>query len=158
MRKRRGAMELVTPKLMKMWKDWKVRSMVLTSLLVQIILIVLGGRRKYIRRAKLRTIVWCSYLLADSVATIALGILTNNLGDIYNKRDYPYLAQAIFNHPEKFRDTKAENKRFFKERLTLSRIKEENRIRCNKTLLQASDSEFEEQEEENKTNTSTGMD
>ncbi|KAK8633825.1 hypothetical protein V6N13_014660 [Hibiscus sabdariffa] len=86
MRKRRGAMELVTPKLMKMWKDWEVRSMVLTSLLVQIILIVLGGRRKYIRRAKLRTIVWCSYLLADSVATIALGILTNNLGDIYNKR------------------------------------------------------------------------
>ncbi|KAL4376905.1 hypothetical protein GQ457_02G035250 [Hibiscus cannabinus] len=79
-------MELVTPKLMKMWKDWEVRSMVLTSLVVQIILIVLGGRRKYIRRAKLRTIVWCSYLLADSVATIALGILTNNLGDIYNKR------------------------------------------------------------------------
>ncbi|KAK8508825.1 hypothetical protein V6N12_034927 [Hibiscus sabdariffa] len=86
MRKRRGAMELVTPKLMKMWKDWEVRSMVLTSLVVQIILIILGGRRKYIRRAKLRTIVWCSYLLADSVATIALGILTNNLGDIYNKR------------------------------------------------------------------------
>ncbi|XWS57606.1 hypothetical protein CRYUN_Cryun09bG0188200 [Craigia yunnanensis] len=34
---------------------------------------------------KIRAIVWCSYLLADSVATIALGILTNNLGDIYDK-------------------------------------------------------------------------
>ncbi|KAE8678134.1 hypothetical protein F3Y22_tig00111440pilonHSYRG00021 [Hibiscus syriacus] len=49
----------------------------------------------------------------------------------------------------RFRDTQADTKRFFKERLTLSRTKKENRIRCNKTPLQASDSEFEEQEEEN---------
>ncbi|KAE8673812.1 Detected protein of unknown function [Hibiscus syriacus] len=87
MRKGRGAVELVTPKLIKIWKDWELRSMVLTSLLVQIIPIVVGSRRKYIQKAKLSAIFWCSYLLADSVATIALGILPNNLGDIYDKRD-----------------------------------------------------------------------
>ncbi|XVF06874.1 hypothetical protein REPUB_Repub06bG0088800 [Reevesia pubescens] len=87
MRKRRGrgTLEVFNPKLMKLWKDWELRAMVVTSLLVQIILIVLGSRRKYIPKIKIRAIVWCSYLLADSVATIALGILTNNLGDIYDE-------------------------------------------------------------------------
>ncbi|XVE89768.1 hypothetical protein DITRI_Ditri20bG0021600 [Diplodiscus trichospermus] len=78
-------MEIFSPKLMKLWKEWELRAMVLTSLLVQIILIFLGSRRKYIPKMKIRAIVWCSYLLADSVATIALGILTNNLGDIYDE-------------------------------------------------------------------------
>lgn len=78
-------MEVFTPKLMKLWKDWELRAMVVTSLMVQIILILLGSRRKYIPKIKIRAIVWCSYLLADSVATIALGILTNNLGDIYDE-------------------------------------------------------------------------
>ncbi|MBA0833025.1 hypothetical protein Goarm_017368 [Gossypium armourianum] len=86
MRRRRGTMEVFTPKLMKLWKEWELRAMVVTSLLVQIILIVLGSQRKYIPKVKIRAIVWCSYLLADSVATIALGILTNNLGDIYDER------------------------------------------------------------------------
>ncbi|KAK9041904.1 hypothetical protein V6N11_016992 [Hibiscus sabdariffa] len=57
-----GAMELVTPKLRKIWKNWKLRSMVLTSPLVHIVLIVFSSRRKYIRRAKFRATVWCSYL------------------------------------------------------------------------------------------------
>lgn len=78
-------MEVFTPKLMKLWKDWELRAMVVTSLLVQIILTVLGGRRKYIPKIRIRAIVGCSHLLADSVATIALGILTNNLGDIYDE-------------------------------------------------------------------------
>ncbi|PPR99820.1 hypothetical protein GOBAR_AA20842 [Gossypium barbadense] len=86
MKRRRETMEVFTPKLMKLWKDWELRAMVVTSLLVQIILIVLGSQRKYIPKVKVRAIVWCSYLLADSVATIALGILTNNLGDIYDER------------------------------------------------------------------------
>ncbi|XVF42071.1 hypothetical protein PTKIN_Ptkin01aG0330600 [Pterospermum kingtungense] len=85
MRKRRVGMEVFTPKMMKLWKDWELRAMVVTSLLVQIILILLGSQRKYIPKIKIRAIVWCSYLLADSVATIALGILTNNLGDIYDE-------------------------------------------------------------------------
>ncbi|KAK8589351.1 hypothetical protein V6N13_088202 [Hibiscus sabdariffa] len=88
-------MELVTPKLMKIWKDWELRSMVLTSLLVQIILIVFSSRRKYIRREKFRATVWCSYLLADSAATIALGILTSNLGDIYNKKSLFLGRQSV---------------------------------------------------------------
>ncbi|TYH46121.1 hypothetical protein ES332_D11G313700v1 [Gossypium tomentosum] len=86
MRRGRGTMEVFTPKLMKLWKEWELRAMVVTSLLVQIILIVLGSQRKYIPKVKIRAIVWCSYLPADSVATIALGILTNNLGDIYDER------------------------------------------------------------------------
>ncbi|XVF06208.1 hypothetical protein REPUB_Repub06bG0027700 [Reevesia pubescens] len=58
--------------------------MAIISLLVQIVLIVLGKGRRHIPDRWIRAVVWSAYLLADSVATIALGILSNDLGDIYN--------------------------------------------------------------------------
>ncbi|KAG1330407.1 hypothetical protein COCNU_02G003750 [Cocos nucifera] len=43
--------------------------------------------RKYIARTWIKFVVWSAYLAADSVATIALGVISSNLGDIYSNDD-----------------------------------------------------------------------
>ncbi|KAL4625322.1 hypothetical protein ACB092_05G016900 [Castanea dentata] len=75
-------MELFPPKLRNVWKDWELRVLVLLSLTLQTILIILGNRRKYISRSWIRIVLWCAYLTADWVATVALGVISNNLGDV----------------------------------------------------------------------------
>ena len=75
-------MELFPPKLRNVWKDWELRVMVLLSLTLQTILIILGNRRKYTSRSWIRIVLWCAYLTADWVATVALGVISNNLGDV----------------------------------------------------------------------------
>ncbi|KAK2633023.1 hypothetical protein EUGRSUZ_L00714 [Eucalyptus grandis] len=55
--------------------------MVLLSLALQVLLIFLGGRRKFTRKLSIRIAVWCAYISADSIAGIALGILSSKLGD-----------------------------------------------------------------------------
>ncbi|KAK4857350.1 hypothetical protein QYF36_027115 [Acer negundo] len=72
-------------RLRELWKEWELRALVLTSLVVQIIMIVLGNRRRYIPKTWIKCVVWSAYLLADAVATIALGLLLNDLGQIYEK-------------------------------------------------------------------------
>lgn len=57
--------------------------MILLSLLCQILLIIFGNRRTCNPNTWLKCVVWSAYLLADSVATMALGILLNDLGEIY---------------------------------------------------------------------------
>ncbi|KAK3187825.1 hypothetical protein Dsin_027386 [Dipteronia sinensis] len=81
--KRKRMMQVFPPRLRELWKEWELRALVLISLVVQIILIVLGNRRRYIPRTWIKGVVWSAYLLADSVATIALGLLLNDLGQIY---------------------------------------------------------------------------
>ncbi|XP_031262160.1 uncharacterized protein LOC116120347 [Pistacia vera] len=66
----------------------RLRALVYVSLTCQILLIVLGNRRKCIPRIWIKAVVWSAYLLADSVATIALGILLNDLGEIYHNRGH----------------------------------------------------------------------
>ncbi|KAM4110700.1 hypothetical protein ACJW30_05G011600 [Castanea mollissima] len=77
-------MDLFSPSLRNLWKDWELRILVLLSLVLQIVLIFIGNRRKYTRRTWIRIVVWCAYLMADWVATVALGVISNNLGDIMN--------------------------------------------------------------------------
>ncbi|KAK2643911.1 hypothetical protein Ddye_019106 [Dipteronia dyeriana] len=81
--KRKRLMQVFPPRLREVWKEWELRALVLISLLVQIILIVLGNRRRYIPKTWIKCVVWSAYLLADSVATIALGLLLNDLGQVY---------------------------------------------------------------------------
>ncbi|KAJ6916007.1 hypothetical protein NC652_018629 [Populus alba x Populus x berolinensis] len=59
-------------KVLNLWNKWEIRGMLLVSLLLQIILIIFGSRRKYIARSWARIFVWCAYLSADLVATVAL--------------------------------------------------------------------------------------
>ncbi|KAF3951259.1 hypothetical protein CMV_023070 [Castanea mollissima] len=70
------------PELRNAWKDWELRVLVLLSLTLQTILIILGNRRKYTRKIWIRIVLWCAYLSADWVATVALGVISNNLGDV----------------------------------------------------------------------------
>ncbi|CAL5334284.1 unnamed protein product [Camellia sinensis] len=83
-----GAMESIPPNLRKLWKEWELRGMILLSLTTQIVLVILGNRRKYIAGAWIRIIVWTAYLLADAIAIMAAGILSNTLGEIYRKDSF----------------------------------------------------------------------
>ncbi|KAK2652164.1 hypothetical protein Ddye_012020 [Dipteronia dyeriana] len=70
-------MQLFPDNLRKIWNGWEVRGMTLLSLNLQIILIIFGSRRKFTASLKVRILVWSAYLIADSVASIALGTLAN---------------------------------------------------------------------------------
>ncbi|KAL9375635.1 hypothetical protein Peur_032514 [Populus x canadensis] len=64
-----------------LWNNGEIRGMVLLSLLLQTFLIVFGSRRKTAARILVRILVWSAYLLADSVATFALGNLARSQRD-----------------------------------------------------------------------------
>ena len=75
-------MELFPASLRNVWKDWELRVLVLASLSSQIVLVFFGNRRKYSSKVWVRIVLWCVYLMADWVATVALGVISNNLGDV----------------------------------------------------------------------------
>ncbi|KAJ0007947.1 hypothetical protein Pint_29113 [Pistacia integerrima] len=82
-------MEVFPPGLRKLWKEWELRALVFVSLTCQIFLILFGNRRKCNPGFSIKVVVWSAYLLADSVATIALGTLLNDLGEIYHNDGHP---------------------------------------------------------------------
>jgi hypothetical protein len=63
-----------------LWNDWQLRSMILLSLWLQIFLTIAGGRRKYTAGIWLGTLVWLAYTSADPLATLSLGTITRNQG------------------------------------------------------------------------------
>ncbi|XP_075663910.1 uncharacterized protein LOC142633554 [Castanea sativa] len=75
-------MEIFPPMLRKLWKDWELRVLVLLSLTLQIVLIFFGNRKKHTRRTWIRIVLWYAYMIADWVAIVALGVISNNLGDV----------------------------------------------------------------------------
>ncbi|XP_039169432.1 putative disease resistance RPP13-like protein 2 [Eucalyptus grandis] len=77
--KRMQVMPVFSSRFRELWEEWELRGLVLLSLTLQILLICMGNRRKYIHSALLRAFVWLAYLMADSVAIYALGIITNKL-------------------------------------------------------------------------------
>ncbi|KAJ0983637.1 hypothetical protein J5N97_011892 [Dioscorea zingiberensis] len=74
-------MELFPFRLRRIWNAWDVRAFILTSLNLQIILIFSGSLRKRNSSRWVSLLLWPAYLLADWVATYALGILSNTKGD-----------------------------------------------------------------------------
>ncbi|XP_031261546.1 uncharacterized protein LOC116119752 [Pistacia vera] len=82
-------MEVFPPRIRKLWKDWELRSLVFLSLASQMLLIFLGNHRKYIPKTWIKVVVWSAYLLADAVASMALGVLLNNIGEIYGNGGVP---------------------------------------------------------------------
>ncbi|KAJ6419149.1 hypothetical protein OIU84_029291 [Salix udensis] len=81
---RRKALQVIPPSLRELWSTWQLRVLALTSLILQIVLIIFGNRRKYISRNWVRFAVWSAYLAADTVATMALGVISSKLGEIYD--------------------------------------------------------------------------
>ena len=77
-------MEVIPPSWMNMWTEWQLRVLVLFSLSTQIILVVLGKRRKRVSGSWIRFTVWSAYLLADSIALTAAGVISNELGGVYD--------------------------------------------------------------------------
>ncbi|GLJ21277.1 hypothetical protein SUGI_0390750 [Cryptomeria japonica] len=58
--------------------QWLVRILVLTSMMLQLVLVVLGARRYLTSSGTLRFLVWGAYISADAVATSALGIMMHS--------------------------------------------------------------------------------
>ncbi|KAL5824298.1 hypothetical protein ACOSQ3_020361 [Xanthoceras sorbifolium] len=79
-------MEIFTETLRKVWNLWQIRSMVLVSLVLQIILILFGSLRKInnphkLTRILLNASVWCAYIAADWIATVSLSVMASNKAD-----------------------------------------------------------------------------
>ncbi|KAL7261234.1 hypothetical protein ACSBR1_006806 [Camellia fascicularis] len=62
--------------LRRLWDLWDIRLLVLVRLTLQIILFIFGNRRKYLSLKWINIFVWLAYLVADSIATFALGNLS----------------------------------------------------------------------------------
>ncbi|KAL2476155.1 Protein of unknown function (DUF594) [Abeliophyllum distichum] len=75
------AVYVIPKRLQRVWDTWNIRGAVLASLCLQILLIFLAPSRKRAGGYLITIIIWSSYLLADSVATYAVGLISNNQGD-----------------------------------------------------------------------------
>ncbi|KAK1578841.1 hypothetical protein Q3G72_033512 [Acer saccharum] len=74
-------MQVFSKRILNLWSKCEVRVMILLSLVLQIILIIFGNRRKLTARFWIRIIIWSAYLTADWVATVALGNLASSIED-----------------------------------------------------------------------------
>ncbi|XP_058203130.1 uncharacterized protein LOC131317612 [Rhododendron vialii] len=75
-----------------LWDTWDLRVLVLLSFTLQLILTLFGSRRKYISSVWISVLVWSAYLMADWVATVALG----KLSDVQANREKSNLLWAIW--------------------------------------------------------------
>ncbi|KAH0734037.1 hypothetical protein KY285_009744 [Solanum tuberosum] len=78
---RRRLIEVIPDSLKKAWKDWELEVLILGSLILQIVLILLGKHRQRVAKLWIRMTLWTSYLLADWIAIVALGIISQNTLD-----------------------------------------------------------------------------
>jgi hypothetical protein len=62
--------------------SWDVQVAVLLSFLLQVLLIFLGPTRRRSSAIWSRLTLWSCYLLADSIAVLALGLILYNVGNI----------------------------------------------------------------------------
>ncbi|KAK2403809.1 putative transmembrane protein [Trifolium repens] len=83
-----------TPSQAKVWNVLELRILVAVSLFLQMVLIFLGNRRKYIVDKRLKLLIWFTYLSADWIATVALGILSKDTKD--HKKDTNFAIMAIW--------------------------------------------------------------
>ncbi|KAH7835035.1 hypothetical protein Vadar_022251 [Vaccinium darrowii] len=59
----------------QVWGEWEIRSLILLSLLLQIVLIIFGNWRKHSCSTWVGVVIWAAYLLSESVATFSLGLI-----------------------------------------------------------------------------------
>ncbi|KAH7565574.1 hypothetical protein JRO89_XS09G0229500 [Xanthoceras sorbifolium] len=77
-----GIEDLLTEKATEKLNGLEIRFLIFLSLVLQIILILFGARRKYTARNWIRILVWSSYMILHWVVTVALGHISNNQRDI----------------------------------------------------------------------------
>ncbi|KAI6671697.1 hypothetical protein NL676_006582 [Syzygium grande] len=73
---------LVPQNARELWKEWELRFLVLLSLFLQLTLATQGSRRRSMYKYWIQVVVWTTYLSADSIATLTLGVLSNRLANI----------------------------------------------------------------------------
>ncbi|KAF8011357.1 hypothetical protein BT93_J1837 [Corymbia citriodora subsp. variegata] len=79
--------------LKELWEEWELRTMVLLSLTIQVLLIILGRHRKYRPDLWLKALVWSCYLAADATALYALGKIASRLKQM--RRDLGAAAEGL---------------------------------------------------------------
>ena len=69
--------QVVPELLQKVWNNWELRLLVLLSLTLQLSLFHFGRQRRYNVKIRIHIFMWFCYIMADSVATIALGVISS---------------------------------------------------------------------------------
>ncbi|KAK4604865.1 hypothetical protein RGQ29_013076 [Quercus rubra] len=69
-------LNLLPGELEELWNAWGMITLALVSFTLQIVLTLLGSRRRYIPGIQIRFTVWFAYLLSGSVVKIIMGKLT----------------------------------------------------------------------------------
>ncbi|KAI3745624.1 hypothetical protein L6452_08025 [Arctium lappa] len=78
----RVLLQVVPEHVKKTWNEWALQGLVFISVASQILLFLFGNLRKYNPRTRIRFTLWCSYLLANAVASAALGVITRTALDV----------------------------------------------------------------------------
>ncbi|XP_034891081.1 uncharacterized protein [Populus alba] len=73
----------------ELWNEWEIHSLILLSLFLQILLIIIGNRRKYHTGIVLGGLVWIAYLSADGVTTYASSSVSRSQGGLGTNRINP---------------------------------------------------------------------
>ncbi|PON74249.1 hypothetical protein PanWU01x14_050810 [Parasponia andersonii] len=71
---------LIFRKVKELWDTWDLRLCIITSLLLQAFLLLLAPSRQRSRSNLLFRSIWATYLLAEWVAAVAIGLITKSLG------------------------------------------------------------------------------
>ncbi|KAF7849222.1 hypothetical protein BT93_L1069 [Corymbia citriodora subsp. variegata] len=64
--------------ILDLWNKWNIRGFVVLSLLLQVILILFAPLRKKTSNRPVIFLLWLAYLMADSVAAFAVGLISHN--------------------------------------------------------------------------------
>ena len=70
-------MELPIPKkVQKLWDAWHLRGLIILSLFLQAFLVSFASQRRRSKSTFIVFFIWSAYLLADWVAAVAIGVIT----------------------------------------------------------------------------------
>ncbi|GMN27086.1 hypothetical protein TIFTF001_001516 [Ficus carica] len=86
----------VPKKVQKLWDAWDLRVCIIISLSLQAFLLLLAPFRQRSRSGLLFKSVWTTYLFADWIAAVAIGLITKGLGDHPKNNDDLYALWASF--------------------------------------------------------------
>ncbi|KAI4345905.1 hypothetical protein L6164_012991 [Bauhinia variegata] len=73
--------KIIPPSVKNVWEKWNIRGVILSSLTLQIILIIFSPLRKRTQRSFLVWSLWSAYLFADWAANFCVGLISNNQKD-----------------------------------------------------------------------------
>ncbi|PIA57890.1 hypothetical protein AQUCO_00500066v1 [Aquilegia coerulea] len=88
MRHNTTSLNPIPKNIQKLWDVWDLRMFILSSLLLQILLILFSSLRKRSANKWIILLIWSAYLLADWVAAFALGLIANSKNDTPNSTKY----------------------------------------------------------------------